>query len=180
MAMEQSRVTHAHPIAQVCCALYAEIARLLLLGEPVDHWPDLAASAASSLRRHPLCSPEHHAALDVVLSGQKALPTGSGYCVSTFWAAIWALDRRQNYIGSVRLVVSLGGDTDTLACVVGGLSALAQGLASVPHTWAEALVVPAESRALLDRLSVELPAKSRLRCEVKSLSYGHRQRSTPE
>lgn len=149
-ALRQSRVTHAHPVAQIACAVYSQLAQLLL----EDPGRDLAGALQSVLflvGQHPACAaPGMQVALKKLTQfGAEELPTGGGYVLNTFWSAIWCLRKSSNYLAAVRAAISLGNDTDTTACVTGGLAAIRFGLDSVPREWWSQLRVPAESRELL-------------------------------
>jgi ADP-ribosylglycohydrolase len=63
---------------------------------------------------------------------------GSGYVVATLRSARWAQDAG-SYEQVVRAAVSLGRDTDTTACVAGGIAGLREGAAAIPERWREAL-----------------------------------------
>lgn len=151
LAMRQSRVTHVDPLAQAVCALYCQVALCVMESGAPESWDGLVLTAASQLHLDGV--PERLAAHQTIMAFRRTqMPTGSGYCVDTFWSSIWALDRASDYVSAVQLGISLGRDTDTTAAVIGGLAGLAFGLSSVPPRWWDLLVVPDESRELLDRL----------------------------
>lgn len=164
-AMAQAAVTHPQPLSVVACGLYGALARRVPGGCPAGarQEPGAAAAridwraevklAAYQLRQHPEMTAEHQQALDTLLHfGDHELPTGAGYVANTFWSAIASLERANDYLGAVRNAIRLGNDTDTTACVTGGLAALAWGLDSVPASWWPELRMPAKSQALLATL----------------------------
>ena len=59
----------------------------------------------------------------------------SGYVVDTLEAAIWCVLTTQDYKSCVLKAVNLGGDTDTVAAVAGGLAGALYGLESIPEEW---------------------------------------------
>lgn len=63
----------------------------------------------------------------------------SGYVVDTLEASIWCLLNTHSYRDCVLKAVNLGGDTDTTACVAGGLAGLVYGLDSIPKEWIDAI-----------------------------------------
>jgi len=150
IAARQSIITHPHPVAQVCCAVYAALAYQLLM-DPSLSLPAALAEALYAVRSHTIAATDDmQGALQLVAEAlAEGEPSGSGYCVSTLFAAIWAVEHQSDYLSAVRAVISLGGDTDTTACVAGGLAALRYGLDSVPDVWWPKLIMPAESRQLL-------------------------------
>lgn len=57
-------------------------------------------------------------------------------------SALWALRSTDSYEGAVRAAVDLGGDTDTVAAVTGGLAGAVYGADAIPGRWIEPLHVP--------------------------------------
>lgn len=50
-------------------------------------------------------------------------------------SAVWALRTTTSYETAVRAAIDLGGDTDTVAAVTGGLAGAVYGLTAVPERW---------------------------------------------
>lgn len=146
-ARAQSRVTHGHVRAQLCCALYCLWARRLL-----DDAPDAWASAVATLRglyaeeTPERAELEFHIRPDDVLEGR-----GSGYVVDTLRSARWTLDQG-SYEQVVRAAIRLGNDTDTTACVAGGLAGVRDGVSAIPVRWREDLRGREIYEPLLERL----------------------------
>jgi ADP-ribosylglycohydrolase len=69
------------------------------------------------------------------MAGRNGLPTGSGYVVSTLWSAVWVVERATSLSQALRNAVSLGNDTDTVACVAGGLAGLKFGSDPLSEGW---------------------------------------------
>jgi ADP-ribosylglycohydrolase len=128
----QSRITHGHLRAQLCCALYCLWARCILEGEG-DAW----SAAITRLRR---VHQGRAAALDEldgrILADEPC--RGSGYVVDTLRSARHALGAG-GYEAVVRTAIELGNDTDTTACVAGGLAGLRDGVEAIPRRWREGL-----------------------------------------
>ena len=64
---------------------------------------------------------------------------GSGYVVDTLRGAFMLLERAGSYEEAVRGAVALGDDTDTTACVAGGLAGVRFGAGGIPRRWMETL-----------------------------------------
>ena len=62
-----------------------------------------------------------------------------GYVLDTLSAAFWCLEKTDSYKDCVLLAVNLGSDTDTTACVAGGLAGIKYGYDSIPKEWVEQL-----------------------------------------
>ncbi|MFD5783256.1 ADP-ribosylglycohydrolase family protein [Streptomyces sp. NPDC126933] len=57
-------------------------------------------------------------------------------------SAVWALRTTASYEDAIRAAIDLGGDTDTVAAVTGGLAGAYYGLDAIPTRWTEPLHVP--------------------------------------
>lgn len=133
-AQRQSLVTHAHPRSQVCCALYCLMARRLLDGSTAP-WPEAVAFARSlyaedSVEREEL---EFSIRPDVPLRGN-----GTGYVVDCLRSAVTCLEQ-PDYERAVRMAIRLRHDTDTTACVAGGLARIRFGQEGITQRWRESL-----------------------------------------
>jgi ADP-ribosyl-[dinitrogen reductase] hydrolase len=126
LAAASSVPTHAHPRSQLCCAVLVAWARGLAAGveAPFDH-----ALAAVEV----WCPEEWRAEWAVVLGFGP--PRGSGYVVDTLWSARAALEDATDYASAVRAAVAFGLDTDTTACVAGGLAGIRFGPDAIPAAW---------------------------------------------
>lgn len=63
----------------------------------------------------------------------------SGYVVYTLEASIWCLLNTYDYKEAVLKAVNLGGDTDTIGAVTGGLAGLYYGIDNIPNKWVNGL-----------------------------------------
>jgi len=129
-AHAQSRVTHGHLRAQVCCALYCLWARRVI-EECDDPWRD----AVQTLRRCYLADPDAERELEWSVRPNDPYQTrGRGYVVDTLHSAREAV-RASSYEAVVRTAVAFGHDTDTTACVAGGIAGVRDGLDAIPLRW---------------------------------------------
>lgn len=124
-ACTQSLVTHGHLRSQIACALYCIWARFELFGVH-DPWERAKASARL------LCAGEdQRRELDSVLEGK---PTGLGYVADSLISA-YACCKHASYEAVVKSAVALGNDTDTTACLAGGVAGIRHGLHGIPAVW---------------------------------------------
>lgn len=145
-AMEASSLTHRHARAQLTCALYVLIAQRLLRGES-----DLEVALASA--RQTLVSAIDEtmwAELSEIMAFDQR--TGSGYVVDTFWSAWDALRGAVDYRDAVVRAIRFGNDTDTTACVAGGLAGILWGIGGIPVEWLRSMRGQAIVEPLVARL----------------------------
>jgi ADP-ribosylglycohydrolase len=133
-AHAQSRVTHGHLRSQVCCALYCLWARRML-GDAPEAWQTAVAAlrAIYGAGSPELAELEVHIRPDDAPGGR-----GSGYVVDCLRSARVAL-AAGGYEQVVKAAIALGHDTDTTACVAGGIAGLREGVRAIPERWRAAL-----------------------------------------
>lgn len=145
-AASASAVTHAHPRAQVTCAVYCALARRLLRGE--EDLPAVLASAFDDVRD----GSDRTLSEELKRLAAYAGRTGSGYVLDTFWSAWSVFASTRSYQESVEAAIRLGNDTDTTACVAGGLAGLRWGVSGIPETWLTGMRGRDIAQPLVDRL----------------------------
>ncbi|MCB9645979.1 MAG: ADP-ribosylglycohydrolase family protein [Deltaproteobacteria bacterium] len=150
-AFAQSRVTHGHLRAQVCCGLYCLWARCWL-EDAGDPWGDATARFRALF---PLESREREELEWQVRPDEAPSGNGSGYVVDSLRSARLAMEL-DSYEGVVRQAIRLGNDTDTTACVAGGIAGLRGGVQEIPERWRAKLRGEALYRPLLDGLLAHL------------------------
>jgi ADP-ribosylglycohydrolase len=143
-AERSAEVTHAHPEAKAGAVATAVASWLAARsrGRPMPPLADLWAA---------VCAPLHHS-LEVSRGLQRAasLPPsasladavtrlGNGArvtCADTVPLALWiAFLHLDDFALAVRHAIAAGGDTDTLAAIVGGIVAARVGVDAIPPNW---------------------------------------------
>ena len=156
-ARMSSRVTHGHARAELCCALYCLWARRTLQGAP-SPWDDALASLRGILGVDTYLRDE----LETHIIGPDATVecTGSGYVVDCLRSAEVAV-RERTFERALRTAVAFGHDTDTTACVTGGIAGLKWGLSAIPSRWIGGLRGRALAEPLLEALLARPPLQAR-------------------
>ena len=128
LSHHQSSVTHAHPRSQACCALYCLWAR-----HEIARHPSPWHSAVETLRAIYQKFPAHLRELEQTILAD-ASPGGSGYVVDSLHSARHACEAA-SYMEIVQAAIALGNDTDTTACIAGGIAGIRHGKSSIPEHW---------------------------------------------
>ena len=147
LAHQQSLPTHGHRRSQICCALYCLWARNLLQERP-QPWQNAVATLRTVYSEG---SPEIQELESKVHPDQPPGGGGSGYVVDCLHSARWAV-QAGNYEQVVKAAISLGHDTDTTACVAGGIAGIRDGVKAIPQRWQAQLRGQALIQPLLARL----------------------------
>lgn len=145
----QSQTTHAHPRSQACCALYCLWVRRLL--DEVPHpWEAAVEVLREVYEGYPalLGELEFHVRPDDMPGGR-----GGGYVVDCLRSARWAAGQG-GYEQVIKAAIALGNDTDTTACVAGGVAGVRQGVEAIPERWLRAM----RGRELIEPLAEGLVA----------------------
>ena len=134
-SMEQSKVTHGHARSLLCCAQYCLWARYELL-EGTDAWAKATEVMRSLLIGNTTLEDEYeyHLRPDDEPEG-----TGSGYVVDSLRSARMVVATNGDYESTVKAAVALGHDTDTTACIAGGIAGIRYGFSGIPDRWVGAL-----------------------------------------
>src|SRR4051812_31393258 len=124
-----SALTHGDPSAGEGCAIFHELMRVALDGED----PLTAIPAALEL-----VAAEHRERWATVLAPDwtpEQATESNGAVWPTLGQAVWALRQGGGFAAVLRRVIDLGGDTDTVAAVAGGLAGAVYGMAGIPMRW---------------------------------------------
>lgn len=132
----QSHVTHAHLRAKICCALYCLWARYILKDMDINTAWDKAVSILREVYQNKEAELEQLE--KYIRPDELDNVTGSGYVVDCLKSARYAL-QQNNYQDVIKTAISLGRDTDTTACVAGGIAGLYYGFEAIPKKWIEQL-----------------------------------------
>ncbi len=147
IADAQSLPTHGHAKSRACCVLYSLIAFRMIQGKTLD-----VDSAFRDARLHYRDDSEMQAGFDAIEHyGKNEIPRGGGYVIDSFWSALFALRTSNSYRATVIKAVRFGNDTDTTACIAGGLAGIQWGIggdSGIPSDWLVSLRVPDESRKI--------------------------------
>ncbi|WP_329526545.1 ADP-ribosylglycohydrolase family protein [Streptomyces sp. NBC_01462] len=129
-------LTHGDRAAWEGTAVFHELVRVAL-----DGGDPLAALPLTLRAVHP----DHRARYATVLADDwhpDRATEFNGAVWPCLGSAVWALRNTDSYEGAVRAAVDLGGDTDTVAAVTGGLAGAVHGADGIPGRWLEPLHVP--------------------------------------
>lgn len=129
-------LTHGDRAAWEGTAIFHELVRIMLAGaDPFAALPDVLA----------LVHPGHRGRYATVLAPDwhpDRATEFNGAVWPCLGSAVWALRTTTRFEDAVRVAVDLGGDTDTVAAVTGGLAGAYYGLDAIPDRWTRLLHVP--------------------------------------
>ncbi|GEK28455.1 ADP-ribosylglycohydrolase family protein [Furfurilactobacillus siliginis] len=142
LSCQFAQLTHGHPRSTVACFIY--IALLGRLQDPsaafdITTLQEATHDAFAAVAMNPALTNECHyytaLTTDAFYQQSAANLSTSGYVVDTLLTCWWLLANCATYEAVVTTAIRLGGDTDTIASIAGGLVAVRDGFASIPDTW---------------------------------------------
>lgn len=129
---EASAVTHAHILSTEACVVYISIARQLLLGYDIK-------TAISYAERRTCVDEYKNLIYSISIPAEEVVSTG--FVVDTLKTSLWCIANTNSYKSAVLQAVNFGYDTDTVACITGGLAGIIYGINEnngIPQTWIDA------------------------------------------
>ena len=136
-----SGLTHRHLRTKIACVFYIEIAKSMLENDlTIDEHVKLAGDKIK----------EHYGDIDELNHFNRIFNDNlkndevnyiksGGYVIDTFESVIFCLKTTDNYKDAVLKAVNLGGDTDTIGAICGGLAGIFYGYDSIPIDWIDTI-----------------------------------------
>jgi ADP-ribosyl-[dinitrogen reductase] hydrolase len=132
----QSKMTHYDERCSEACVIYNRIATRLLHGEKLSHAIQLEVAGT-----------EYE---DVVTSEPNCEP--SGFVVHTFRWVLHILLTSSDFSEVVQKAANLGGDSDTIGAIAGGLAGAYYGFAMIPASYANVIQIKSRLDDVANRL----------------------------
>lgn len=132
-----SKLTHAHQISIVACVIYHFIVREILAGCLTER---LCEESMDDVSFYINAIPKEFARIRNLKNLSRDDIKSTGYVVDTLEASLWCFLHTDNYRDCVLEAVNLGGDTDTIAAIAGGLAGIYYGVGGekgIPEEWIE-------------------------------------------
>ncbi|MFZ4462507.1 MAG: ADP-ribosylglycohydrolase family protein [Bacteroidales bacterium] len=150
-----SAMTHPHIRSAIACMFYTEFAIELLNGLKKEEAYRNAQKV--TLEYSPILSkPKELTLFNRILNDEiwnypeESIKSG-GYVIDSIEACFWCVMNSHDYSETVLKAVNLGGDTDTIAALAGGLAGLVYGFDQIPEDWINLLVKKEDILQLCER-----------------------------
>lgn len=131
-----SSMTHAHEVSKIGCKIYVDYIKELLNGK--DKFEAYQTIVDKDYSRY--YSSENLKKYDRILNSNIALLDegeikSTGYVVYSLEASLWSALTTNSYEESIEKAVNLGGDTDTIGAITGGITGTIYGKDKIPYDW---------------------------------------------
>lgn len=147
-----SSLTHSHIRSVISCFIYSDLVMELMVdGDKFSAFKKMQSRVSGFLQYK---VPQNELSLfdrilrsDISRLEESTIQSGT-YVLETLEAVLWCFLLQGNYKDSVLEAVNLGGDTDTVAALVGGLSGITY---EIPVEWVNLLVKKEEIFGFIER-----------------------------
>ena len=141
---EITALTHAHPRTLIACGIYCLIAAEIFDGQNLQvafsNGVDKAKNFYSTQENFQGEWFHYEFLTDKNFAATPAKNIVSRvYVIDNLKAALWCLLNTDNYKDLILKAVNLGGDTDTVAAIAGGLAGAFYGVEQIPQSWLDVL-----------------------------------------
>ena len=132
-----SSITHAHEISIMGCYIYTRFVMFLLNGKDKLSAYNMVRCVDYSMFGEDTQKEYERLIKDDISHFELNDIKSSGYVVDSLEACIWLLLKSENYTEAIIGAINLGGDTDTIAALTGGLAGITFGYETIPEAWIE-------------------------------------------
>lgn len=151
---EVSSLTHSHKRSMFACIFYIEFVINLLHGNKKD---EAYKNTIEFVKKY--CKESYSEEMEnyrrildgTIVAYDEEQINSSGYVIDTLEAALWSFLTTGSYNEAVLKAINLGGDTDTIAAIVGGMAGTYYGFQSIPDNWIQNL---ARKEQIYDMLTI--------------------------
>lgn len=139
---EVSSLTHGHNRSKLACIFYVEFAIQMILGyekkEALDRTIAFIKSNCMKAYSDEFKNFERILSKKIINVTKDEIKS-TGYVIDTLEAVLWTFFYADGYRDTILEAINLGGDTDTIAAIVGGIAGIYYGLNDIPKEWLQSI-----------------------------------------
>ncbi len=154
---EISSLTHGHNRSKLACIFYVEFAIQIIEGYGKEESLDRTIAFINS---HCMKSyADEFRNFEKILTKKIVNVTrdeikSTGYVIDTLEAVLWTFFNADGYRDTILKAINLGGDTDTIAAIVGGIAGIYYGVNDIPKEWIQSIVKKEELYQMFEQFCV--------------------------
>lgn len=154
---EVSSLTHGHNRSKLACIFYVEFAIQIILGyekeKALDRTIDFINSNCVKAYSDEFENFEKILSKKIVNLTKDEIKS-SGYVIDTLEAVLWTFFHADGYRDTILEAINLGGDTDTIAAIAGGIAGIYYGLNDIPQEWLQSIAKKEELYQMFEQFCV--------------------------
>lgn len=139
---EVSSLTHGHNRSKLACIFYVEFVIQIIMGydkeAALDRTIDFINHNCAKEYSNEFLSFKNILNKRIVNVEENEIKS-TGYVIDTLEAALWTFFHTDGYRETILKAINLGGDTDTIAAIVGGIAGIYYGLNDIPKAWIQSI-----------------------------------------
>lgn len=160
--ISESRITHRLNICNQCNLFYVKMVRSIYEGSSKEKaFNDARAYMNYGKRIVDVIDKDTENKMARIMDSN--FPTldvseiySTGYVINTLESCVWCFINSLSYKEAVLKAVNLGGDTDTIAALTGGLAGCYYGIDKLPKKWINSVQAKSKINSLLDAFCNDL------------------------
>ncbi len=133
---EVSSLTHAHNRSKLACVFYIEFAIQISGGcekeEALDRTIAFLNHNCENAYLDEFKNLKRVLSKEIIYAAEDEIKS-TGYVIDTLEATLWTFFHSDGYRDTVLKAINLGGDTDTIAAIVGGIAGIYYGFNDIPR-----------------------------------------------
>lgn len=138
-----SSITHGHILSIISCYIYIDLALHIINELNISEAYDKVCIEKEKYLGYVDPKERHYFQRifdNEIASFPEEKIKSDGFVINTLEAALWCLLNTKSYSDAVLKAVNLGNDTDTTACVTGGIAGMLYGYRNIPENWINGIV----------------------------------------
>lgn len=156
---EVSSITHGHKRSKLACIFYVEFAIQIILEykkeEALDRTIKFIEKNCANIYKDELRNFQKILSKEIVNVAEDEIKS-TGYVIDTLEAVLWIFFHADGYRDTILKAINLGGDTDTIAAIVGGIAGIYYGLNDIPQEWLQCIAKKEELYEMFDKFCVAI------------------------
>lgn len=154
---EVSSLTHLHKRSRLACIFYVVFLIQIINGYKKD---EALENTIAFIRNN--CTKTYITEFSYfekifsksIVDAKEDEIKSTGYVIDTLEAVIWTFYNADGYRDCVIKAVNLGGDTDTIAALVGGVAGIYYGVQDIPQKWIQTIAKKEELYSMFEQFCV--------------------------
>lgn len=149
---EVSSLTHSNIICVIACSIYLELCLNILDGhEKKAAYIKMQKNIKEEFKEYSNELSLFSNILEFnIWDIDKSKLSGSGYVIHTLESSLYSFMKYNSYSKIIKNVILIGEDTDTTACISGGIAGLYYGYNRIPKKWINSIVKKDEIFKLIE------------------------------
>ena len=135
LASNTSSLTHRHEVSRLGCYIFVRYVMFLLDGFDKIKSYELIKKLDYSFVSFDTYDKYKRILKDNIMGKPLEEISSSGYIVDTLETVLWCIGNTSNFSKAIIGSINLGGDTDTIGALTGGVAGIIYGFEEIPKTW---------------------------------------------